>query len=371
MLIRRLVMENFRNYQKEQADFIGGVNLITGMNAQGKSNLLEAICYLSIASSFRGTTDIELIAQNQDYFYLFGEMSGENSGEFTISAALNRQKKKKWRIDQQPCQKLSDIVGVFHTVIFSPEDILLVKGGPGLRRRFLNRQMSQLYPEYCALLLRYNQVVKQRNHCLKQGSGELLLVWDQQMITLGSQIILRRLQTIQKLQPLAATLHWQLSQGEELTLSYQSQVLPEQAFSLTEQPEQLLQAIRQKFAEQLQRLQKPELIRGLCLCGPHRDDLLLLINGGSSRSFASQGQQRSAALALKLAELELARQIRGEYPVLLLDDVFSELDSTRQKNLLTLMSCKTQTLITSTDDCLPFPQGKTIVVDKGKLFINK
>ncbi|MEG2212833.1 MAG: DNA replication/repair protein RecF [Clostridiales bacterium] len=345
MRIQRLVGENFRNYEQFEVNFDLQLNIIFGFNAQGKSNLLESICYLSLASSFRGAADLELIHQQRDYFYLAGEMGSTQTGDFSISAAYNRQKRRKWRLNQQPCQKLSDIVGVFHTVIFSPEDILLIKGGPSLRRRFLNRQM--------------------RNHCLKQGNEELLTVWDQQLIDLGVKIVCHRVNILKHLQPLAAQIHQELSGGEQLTLFYQSAVLPEN-FELDYQGE-LKSAIQERFMAQLKRLRRGELARGLCLCGPHRDDVLIAIDGNNSRNFASQGQQRTAALSLKLAELELARQIRGEYPVLLLDDVLSELDSKRQKNLVVLMTKKTQTFITTTDKTIPFGQGKLWTVDKGHL----
>ncbi|MCR4962822.1 MAG: DNA replication/repair protein RecF [Firmicutes bacterium] len=357
MQINRLHMENFRNYSWEEAEFDAGLNLITGKNAQGKSNLLEAIGYLSMSSSFRGCGEGEMIQWGKEYFYLQADIESQNE-VFSLSAAVNKQKRRKWRIDQQVCRRLGEIIGRFHTVTFAPEDLLLIKGGPALRRRYINRQMCQLYPEYFSLLIRYNQVVKQRNQCLKQQREDLLPLWDRQFIDLAAKITARRLQLIEALGPVVENVQESLKQGEKLTLCYQSQGLSPEAENDEE-------SIRQQLTLQLERLRKGELYRGMSLCGPHRDDLSIDVDGVSSRAYASQGQQRSAALALKLAELAVAREIRGEYPVLLLDDVLSELDGQRQKNLLRLTVGKTQTFLTATR--FSFSQGRQWHVEKGKL----
>lgn len=359
MQINRLYIENFRNYHQQQAEFDPNLNLITGKNAQGKSNLLEAIGYLSMASSFRGCGEGELIQWEKDYFYLQGHIESKNES-FSLSAAVNKQKRRKWRIDQQVCRKLNEIIGRFHTVTFAPEDLLLIKGGPTLRRRYINRQMSQLYPEYFSLLVRYNQVVKQRNQCLKQQREDVLPLWDYQFIDLAAKITQRRLQLIGLLRPIVENVQESLQQGEKLTLHYQSYAL---ASGDEEQMDE--ESLRRQLTMQVERMRRGELCRGISLCGPHRDDLAIDIDGVSSRAYASQGQQRSAALALKLAELAIAKEIRGEYPVLLLDDVLSELDGQRQKNLLRLTMGKTQTFLTATH--FSFSRGRQWHVEKGKL----
>ncbi|NLF80326.1 MAG: DNA replication and repair protein RecF, partial [Clostridia bacterium] len=228
MIIKRLKLKNWRNYQKEEKRWHESVNVIYGANAQGKTNLLEAISYLGLASSFRDAADIDLIYRERDYFYLEADVFSQGEGDFTISAAMNRAKKRRWLVNGQPRQRLVDIVGMFHTVIFAPEDVYLVKGGPELRRRWLNRLISQLDPVYCRRLLTYNQVLRQRNACLRLApeamDEETLAVWDQQLIELGSEITLRRWQALTALAPLAEEQHARLSGGEKLSLRYQSAV---------------------------------------------------------------------------------------------------------------------------------------------------
>ena len=339
MQIHRLQLENWRNYHQTEAIFDPSVNIVYGANAQGKTNLLEAIAYLGMASSFRTANDLELINKQSRHFYLHAEVSSERQGRLEIAAAMNREKKRKWVVNGQPRRRLVEIIGLFHTVVFSPEDIYLVKGGPGCRRRWLNRQISQLDPAYCRRLVEYNHILRQRNAYLKNGAPDedTLAVWDEQLIACGVQISLRRRQIIAELNRLAAPLHRQLASGERLELRYLSQSAPPEA----EEAE-----LAELFRAQLLRHRRAELLRGVTLAGPHRDDILVLINDDQAREFASQGQQRSLALSLKLAELELAYQERGEYPVLLLDDVLSELDSQRGRRILELPA-KTQTFISA------------------------
>lgn len=350
MIIKRLKLKNWRNYQEEEKRWHESVNLICGANAQGKTNLLEAISYLGLASSFRDAADLDLIYRERDYFYLeadifsCGEMS-PGGGEFTVSAAMNRAKKRRWLVNGQPRQRLVDIVGLFHTVIFAPEDVYLVKGGPELRRRWLNRLISQLDPAYCRRLLTYNQVLRQRNACLRLAQGapdeEALAVWDQQLIELGCGITMRRRQALTALAPLAAEQHARLSGGEKLTLRYQSAVAGREDFSDA-------QELARLFERELQRHAASEQLRGCTLVGPHRDEIKIAVNGQPAREFASQGQQRTLAISMKLAELETAYLERGEYPVLLLDDVLSELDEKRRSRLL-LLPEKTQTFISAAE----------------------
>lgn len=344
MIIERLKLENWRNYRHGEAHFDRGVNIIYGANAQGKTNLLEAVFYLGTASSFRTSDDLDLINKDSDYFYLEAEASSQRVGRLLISAAMNRDKKRKWLINGTPRRRLADIVGIFHTVIFSPEDINLVKGGPACRRRWLNRQISQLDPLYCHALLRYNQVLRQRNACLKnwqqQPDADALAVWNEQLILLGSEICCRRGLIIEQLNAIAAPLHGGLSAGEQLQLRYRCDICGRAPFSADS--EQLADS----FARELQRRHQAELLRGATLCGPQHDDVEILLGGDAARDFASQGQQRMLALSLKLAELELAYAEKGEYPVLLLDDVLSELDANRSRRVLQLPE-KTQTFISA------------------------
>lgn len=364
MRLTRLRIDNFRNYEQEEIFWDDAMNIICGMNAQGKSNLLEAISYLSLASSFRQSADLELIGWGKDFFYLEGDVE-DRQKKLTIAAAYDKQKGRRWKINGTQKHKLHEILGYFHTVVFSPEDLDIVKSGPQSRRRQLNRQMVQLYPEYCSLLVGYNQVLKQRNTLLKSAWNRdiknELLAWDTQLAALAGRIIRMRLDTISLLSPLAQNTHAQLSNKEKLTMEYQS-LLPQK-----EMEPMTAQEISIAFQKKLQSLREAESARGMTLAGPHRDDLLLQINSVSARNFASQGQQRTVALSWKLAELELAYAKRGEYPVLLLDDVMSELDMTRREQLLFLVRDKAQTFITATDINFSLNGGKKIIISSGKI----
>lgn len=369
MIIRRLHLENFRNYAQADIEWHQEINLLTGLNAQGKSNLLEAVCCLSLTASFRAASEQELLKWDAPHFYVEGIIAGAGQGDFSISMAYDRAKNKRWRLDGQMQARKSDLVGRFHTVIFSPEDVDLVKAGPAERRRFLNRQISQLYPEHCRHLLRYNKVLAQRNSLLRQAApADALQIWDQQLAQLGAAIIMRRRQVLAQLTPLAAELHARLSGGERLSLRYKS--LPgaaEIATATKDLDASSLSQLEEIFHAELSRLRLPEQARGATLCGPHRDDIIIEIEGSAAKLYASQGQQRTAALALKLAELELAREQKGEWPVLLLDDVLSELDEKRRAGLLQHISGQTQTIITSTDSSLPLPVGQVWKIKNGTI----
>jgi len=360
--IKHLIIENFRNYQYQQIDWDDQINIICGLNAQGKSNLLEAISYLSLASSFRGATSEKLLKYGCDCFFLEGNIIRQQQPPLTITAAYANDKQRRWKINGVVQTKISSVVGLLHTVIFAPEDLFIIKGSPSLRRRFLDVQMSQLYPEYCSMLIRYNQILRQRNYCLKEfsygtGNNETLTAWNQQLIDVGSQIIIQRQKLISLIGPLAAKYYQDLSGGEQLTVVYRS-FLAQAAND---------EDIRLSFERLLHRLLAVEKQRGLSLCGPHRDDIDFHINGEAARSYASQGQQRTLALSLKFAELELSYQQKGEYPVLLLDDVLSELDQKRQSRLLQLLDSNIQTFITDTDFDFDLRRGQKLIVDNGQL----
>lgn len=364
MILKRLKLENFRNYALAELYWDEQVNLICGRNAQGKSNLLEAVCYLGVASSFRGAGEADLIRYGQPHFYLEADILSAQAGRLRLAAAADRRRQRRWTINREPRTRLADIVGVFHTVIFAPEDIYLVKAGPDARRRYLNRQMSQLDREYCRLLIDYNRVLRQRNACLKQWETApdqaQLEIWTDQLARLGGAVVVARRDVTARLGPLAAALHAALSGGESLDLRYQSAILGrDNAQAATAAEAETI------FRAELARCQRAELLRGVTLAGPHRDELAIRLDGRPAREFASQGQQRTVALALKLAELELGREVRGEYPVLLLDDVLSELDSQRRAAILRYTEGRAQTFITAVDDALPLAVGKRFQINAG------
>lgn len=365
MEIHRLSLFSFRNYENLSLDFQPGLNLLFGLNAQGKSNLLEAIAYLGMASSFRGAKEGELIYHEQPYFTLRGEIQSESEGRLDIAAAYDRKGKRYWKVNGEQISRLAQVIGLFHTVVFAPEDIWLVQRGPEYRRRFLNRLLSQLYPAYCQEQLTYRHILRQRNACLKQAlpqqEPEELLVWDQQLAHAGSRITRFRQAAVEKLCPLAQSIHRELTQNETLTLTYQPSVKSEHL------SDSQLEAF---FLEELQRLRHGEIQRHATLLGPHRDELFITINGKSAKDFGSQGQHRTAALSCKLAELELSKEVRGEYPVLLLDDILSELDHFRQKAILDLVPKKTQTFITAVEDQFPPSlKGQKMEIQQGRVYL--
>lgn len=362
MKIKTLSLDNFRNYQREKIDWHDKINIICGMNAQGKSNLLEAICYLSLSSSFRGATDNELLHYERDFFRLSGDVENKEI-KSRIVVAYNKDKRKFWQIDGQSKTKISQIIGRFHTIIFSPEDLYLIKSGPEARRKFFDRLMSQLYPDFYALLLRYNQTLRQRNRLLKTDNfnPDQLAPWNQQFAFLAAHIIKRRLETLQELMPFAAKIHKNISQKEQLSIVYQGLLSENILYELS------IEQLADAYLAAMVRLAQSEKRRMMTLMGPHRDDFQILINTVPARKFASQGQQRSAALSFKLAEMELAKAKRDYYPVLLLDDVMSELDIDRRQQLLSLMTGKAQTFITATDLNFHLLDGEKFIVENGQI----
>ena len=360
--LNTLIMRNFRNYQEAKISFNPQLNLILGDNAQGKTNLLEAIAYLSLGSSFREQGDDKLRKQGEEFFFLRAEYSNKNGAHLlsvgSQSAHGNNggaHNRRLWKRDDKPCRKVSEIAGLLHTVVFTPEDLQLVKSAPEVRRKFLDREMVQLFNGYYLYLNNYRRALQQRNNLLKQldfvqspaakaQTDEQLAVWEEQLAENGAVIIKRRLQLLQLLNETGQKIQAELTNDrEQLRLQYLS-VWPAaeiESCSLEELKEKLRQKYLAGRAEDKR--------RRTTLHGPHRDDFRIYINETEGRYYASQGQQRTAALALKLSELELVWQLSGYYPLLLLDDVFSELDKNRRQALLRLMLGKAQIFITATE----------------------
>lgn len=348
MFFRSLLLRNFRNYGAFDIEWSPGTNIITGLNAQGKSNLLEAVSYLSIASSFRGSKDADIIRWGQDFFYAEGRIE-KQAGESNLSVGYSREGRKSAKVNGNQRKKLSDFIGILNTVVFSPEDLDIVKSSPSRRRKYLNGEMIQLFPSYLGMLFQYQKIVAQRNNLLKEpvsrkSKESLLGVWDEQLADTGSKIIKKRLEILKKLTPLARLMHRKITNGqEELEIVYEG--LEKEEILRTAE----IIFIKKIFLEKILAVRSEELSRGVSLVGPHRDDLKLIINNKDVRKFGSQGQQRTTALSLKLAELELMKAETSEYPVLLLDDVMSELDEKRREQLLNIIGRKVQTFITVTD----------------------
>lgn len=339
MEIAKLKLQNFRNYLDQNIHFTSGINVLQGQNGQGKTNILEGIYYLLTGKSYRVRREQELIRWGESGFHLYGEFLAQQRKLNLESHYLDRRKIVK--INQVPCKKLSDYVGTINVVFFSPDDLIMVKGGPAERRRFLDLHITQLYSRHIHLLNAYNKVLQQKAALLKSPLRESKVasieLWNEQLLDLGSKIIRNRANYTQNLCQKSQEIYSQLSSGqEELGLSYVALGYHDIEKALSEFPKLLEEKMTQ------------EIERQIILIGPHRDDLSFQINGKSARLYASQGQQRSIVLSLKLAELEVIFQEKGEYPLLLLDDVLSELDNFRREYLLEFIKPIRQALITMT-----------------------
>lgn len=332
MVVEKIGMRDFRNYAREEIPFSPKINLITGGNAEGKTNLLEGVYFCCIGKSQRAK-DKELISFDKPAGKLL--LQGKNAfGEVEIGIRLSRKENKSVLLNGISVKRTAELLGNIDVVYFSPDELKLIKDAPQSRRRFLDTDISQIYKQYYDALTRYNKILLQRNNLLKKRSlasvRDTVEVWDRQLAKFACVIVRYREEFLEKLAPYAAEVHKTLSSGkEELSVSY--------ACTSKRDPAE--------FAAQLAEKLERDFELGFTSVGPHRDDIRISVNGTDVRMYGSQGQQRSAALSLKLAELRLFREILGEYPVLILDDVLSELDLERQRNLLKL--CVSQTLISA------------------------
>lgn len=349
MQIRELVLKNFRTYSELDLRPGPGLNIFVGLNAQGKSNILEAVTILSTTRSFRSGKDSEIIHWGKENARLAVRGERKNQIEFSIDIFIPQTGKKILKINQVKRPKFAELLGILNSVIFSAEDLKIVRGDPGDRRRFLDIEISQASPRYCIHLVRFKKALEQRNRLLKeiqnQTAGiETLESWNKLLIEHGSLIIQKRLEFIEKLEKTAKQIHLNLTDGEEdLVIQYHPSVPVE---NLSSENQNLI--IAENFKKAIHNLQRAEIFRGSTLAGPHRDDLIFLINGVNARIYASQGQQRTVALSLKLAEMKLLSDLTGEIPVVLLDDFMSELDEKRRKKILELLAKDCQAFITTT-----------------------
>lgn len=328
MEINSLQVENFRNLKTQKIDFSPGLNVLYGDNAQGKTNTLEAIYFTTIGRSPRTRRDQECINFNQKHAQLKITFSRTRVRQ-TLSATLEPAG-KGFFLDDNKLAKLSDVVGNFGSVYFSPDELELIQGGPARRRRFVDIINCQLKKEYLKNLQTFQRLINQRNHLLKARPPKLseqLPVWDEQLAEVGAKLFSDRFRFITVLERIANEKQAMLSsQKENLTVAYES-------FSQTDLP---YTELRDLYLTGLKKALERDLALGYTTFGVHNDDFLIKVNGQDLRKTGSQGQQRTATLALKLAELEILKEEYGSYPVLLLDDVLSELDSTRQQKLLGL-----------------------------------
>ncbi|TJY41697.1 DNA replication/repair protein RecF [Cohnella pontilimi] len=347
MLLKSLELQGYRNYEALQLSVGSGVNIFIGPNAQGKTNLLEAIHVLALTKSHRTSKDKELIGWNASAAKIRAELERKH-GTVSLELQISAQGKKA-KVNGLEQRKLSGFVGSLNVVLFAPEDLDIVKGAPGVRRRFMDMEIGQVHPGYLYDLQQFQKVLQQRNNYLKatdlsRSSPEMLEVWNEQLAAYGVKMMKRRQNFIHHLQQWADKIHAGITgDTEKLTVEYRPSF--GQAQDGVSQDES---SLFKQFMIKLTQNKEQEFRRGVTLTGPHRDDLAFFINGKDVQSFGSQGQQRTAALSLKLAELELMREEIGEYPLLLLDDVLSELDQTRQTQLIETFQSRVQTFITTT-----------------------
>jgi DNA replication and repair protein RecF len=325
MRIKNLFLKNFRNYSEERFEFTEGLNVLFGKNAQGKTNCAEAVFYLCTGTSPRARRDKQLIKNGEEKAIISADCLGAY-GDVTISAEIY-ENGREVKVNGNKITKNADILGNVYAVFFSPQELRLIQDGPDERRRFLNISISQLSKNYYTALLRYNRILEQRNNLLKNRDLDLvyetLPVWDEQLCRYSAIIAKQRADYIKRLSPLASSAHSHLTDGqEELVLS------PDKNYKGDEEE------LAKKLFNDLTNNYDRDIRLGFTASGVHRDDLDIKINGTDAKSYASQGQTRTAALSIKLAEVEIFKEISGEAPVLILDDVMSELDLPRRKKLV-------------------------------------
>ncbi len=352
MIVNNIKIKNFRNIENIYFNPNENINVICGENAQGKTNLIEAIWFFTGAKSFRGIKDNEAIKKNKEKADLYLSFISEGIEK---EAEIEIKDKKRIKINGKNISNISEYVGNFTAVVFSPADLNFISGGPNERRKFLDTAIGQLYPKYVDILREYSRAVKQRNNILKDsikdGSLSFLLDDFEKIIAAeGEKIIKYREKYIEQLKIFAGEIYSGISENKEIfNLNYQK-------------------TVKNSFLEELKISRETDKYRGITSIGPHRDDILFTINNMGAKEYASQGQKRSIALSLKLAEAEIIKKISGENPVILLDDVMSELDKSRQNYILNKIKGR-QVFITCCEDEIftLLNKGKFITIKNGEI----
>lgn len=339
MRLKSLKLNNYRNCENIEIDFCNFKNLIIGKNAQGKTNILESIYFLSNLKSVRTSNNLDLIKFNNEKLEINAVLE-KNNTDVEMDFSYNDEKKKTFALNKvKSIQK--DFKQVLKTVLFSSEDLLLLRGAPEDRRKWLDRAISQIYPLYDERLSKYEKIRTQKNNLLKDEKFDksLLEVYNEQLAIAGSNVIFLRKKYLYEIEKIAQDKHSKISEEEKLKIYYSS------TFELGETIEEILE----NYKKSLEEIYSEEIRRQQSLIGPHRDDVLFFINEKDSTKFASQGQQRTIVLSLKMAEIDIIKEKAGTSPILLLDDVLAELDDLRQNYLLNSIDKETQTIITSVD----------------------
>lgn len=364
MRIDRLELEGFRNYGCQAADFDPRCNVIFGENAQGKTNLLEALVYLSRGKSPRARTDREMIGFAAPAARVSARVFARER-EFLVRVDLFRDRRRKMSVNQVSAKNSDALSEVFQTVFFCPEDLFLIREGAAVRRKFMDTALCQMRPRYAAALAEYGRAYDHKTRILRDAEErpdllDILPEFNERMVRLGAVLVHYRQQFTARLSEYAAVHHRECSGGrEDLEIRYKT-------VSTVEDPAEEVSVLTEQLRQHMEEHQTAERASRLCLSGPHKDDLLVSIDGRDAKQYASQGQTRTAALAMKLAEREIYRNVSGEYPVLLLDDVLSELDPRRQEFVLNRIAGGQVFITCCEDDRLPqMLGGKVFHVERG------
>ncbi len=334
MIIKYLELSDFRNYDELHIDFSENTNILFGDNAQGKTNILESVFLMGTTKSHKGSKDSEIIRFGKEYGVIRA-LFEKNGVEYKIGIQLRRDKRKAISINQTPVKKAADLLGIVNVVLFSPEDLSIIKSGPDKRRRFIDITLCQVDKEYLYSLSSYNKIINQRNKLLKNydprsNIEDTLNIWDEQLVNFGSQVIKKRIEFTKRINDIINPIHKNLTgKNDDLIIEYKKDVEED------------------KYFEKLLRNRERDIRYKSTSIGPHRDDIEFSINDVEVRKYGSQGQQRTVALSLKLSEIEVIKEKVNDTPILLLDDVLSELDMNRQKYLLETLG-GIQTIITCT-----------------------
>ncbi len=336
MYIKSLQTLNFRNYKNLSLDLCPNVNVFIGDNAQGKTNILELIYYCGFAKSHRTNKDKELIRWNCNETFIRLDVYKKRLDKI-IDIKILKDGKRAIKINSIKINKIGELIGIFNVVMFSPEDLKIVKESPGIRRKFMDMEISQLNIKYYNNLVSYNKIINERNSILKCAKIDesMLDVYDMQLAQYGEYIIKARLEYLNSLNKYSKQIHSDITSGkEEISFQYISCL-------------KNFENIRESLLNLLEKNRRKDIEKRVTSIGPHKDDFSILLNGVDAKSFGSQGQQRTSVLTIKFASLNIIKQITGEYPVLLLDDVLSELDFSRKSYILRSIN-NIQTIITCT-----------------------
>lgn len=356
MIISQLVLKDFRNYQQLQLSLGDGLSVFWGGNAQGKTNLLEAVHVCCLGKSHRTVQSAEMVSYGKENAQI-GLWVKRHDGPRHIQVMLQANKHKRISVSGVPIRRMSELMGHVQCVLFAPEDLQLIKGGPSLRRKYMDTALCQMSPAYFSSLMQYNTALSQRNALLKKGIEEETVydAYEQTMAHVGAKVLWHRQQFCIEIEPMAARLYSDIANGEPMRVMYRSQV-----------PQGTEQEIEKALTEALKNARPADKRRYITGVGPHRDDLQIVICDKEARSYASQGQQRTAVLALKLAEVARMQARSGHRPVLMLDDVLSELDLKRQQALTEHVEGQVL-LTTATRPPEHLKAAKIFKVEQGKL----